>query len=211
VITVCVFARPPVPGQTKTRLARTVGDERAAALAAAFLADTWALVTSLPWARPVIASTGAMPDGLVPGASVWPQGDGTLDQRIERILGRALAEVPGGAIALGADSPGLPRALLDEAHARLRAGDAVIGPADDGGFYLLGLRRCPPGLLAGVPWSCAETCAAVERRLAQHRLPVATLGRWFDVDHGDDLARLRVLLAADPARAPATAAVLEAA
>jgi len=209
-ITVCVFARPPVPGQVKTRLAQTIGDHRAAALAAAFLVDTLALVASLPWARPVIASTGPMPDGLVPGATVWPQGDGTLDERLERIFRRALAEVPTGAIALGADSPGLPRGLLDDAHARLRAGDAVLGPADDGGFYLLGLRRCPSGLLAGVPWSSAETCAATERRLVQHTMTVARLLPWFDVDHVEDLTRLRGILAADRSRAPATAALLEA-
>lgn len=210
-VTICVFARPPVPGHTKTRLARTIGDARAAALAAAFLADTWALVRSLPWARPVIASTGAIDPALAPGAPVWPQGDGPLDARLERVLGRALAESPGGAIALGADSPGLPRALLDDAHAALRSGAAALGPADDGGFYLLGLHRCPLGLLRDVPWSAADTGAAVAARLRAHRIEVATLGRWFDVDHGDDLPRLRALLAADPARAPATAAALDAA
>jgi rSAM/selenodomain-associated transferase 1 len=207
-ITICVFAKPPVAGAVKTRLAAQVGAERAAALAAAFLIDTWAAVRELPGARAVIASTGALPPGLCDGAEVWPQGDGTLDARIERILMRALAG-GGGAIALGADSPGLPRARLDEAMACLARGEAVIGPADDGGFYLLGVPRCPPGLLAGVPWSDPRTCEATRARLAEHGMPAAVLPAWFDVDQGDDLIRLRALLAGDRSRAPATARALE--
>lgn len=218
-ITIAVFAKPPVPGEVKTRLAAELGAARAAALAAAFVADTWALARSIEGARAVIASTGALPDALVPGAAVWPQGEGTLDARIERIVMRAIAggdsgDATGGgatvvgAIAIGADSPGLPRAFLDEAVAHVAAGRAVIGPADDGGFYLLGLPRCPAGLLAGIPWSDAATCAATRARLAAHALDPHVLPPWFDVDRASDLARLHALLRVDPSRAPATAALL---
>lgn len=210
-ITVAIFAKPPVPGAVKTRLAADVGATRAAALAAAFLADTWALVRSRPWARGVIASTGGLPAGLADGAPVWPQGDGGLDARLERIFTRALegdACAGAGAIAIGADSPGLPVSILDDAGAALAAGRAVIGPADDGGFVLLGLPRCPTGLLAEIPWSDPRTRAATIARLTTHGLAPVVLAPWFDVDRAEDLVRLRALLRDDPARAPTTAALL---
>ena len=207
-ITICIFAKPPVAGQVKTRLAAVVGAQQAAELAAAFLADTWASVRRLPWAHAIVASTGALPEALVPGASVWPQGEGPLDARLERVLQRALRGAS-AAIALGADSPGLPRALLDAAQQALLRGEPVIGPAEDGGFYLLGVAACPPGLLAGVPWSAANTCEATVERMAAQGMTPTMLPSWFDVDDADDLPRLRALLVNDPGRAPHTAAALE--
>lgn len=208
-IHVCVFAKPPIPGEVKTRLAASLGGAPAAALAGAFLADTWTLVTSRKWADPIIASTGMIPPGIAPGATVWMQGEGTLDERIERVMTYALSRRR-GAIALGADSPGLPVEVLDEAAARVARGEAVIGPADDGGFYLLGLPRFPPGMLAGVPWSSELTCGEVLRRLGDHGMNTAMLPRWFDVDRGEDLPRLAMMLAETPGCAPRTAAALAA-
>ena len=207
-ITVCIFAKPPVARQVKTRLAAGVGAQQAAELAAAFLADTWASVQRLPWARVIVASTGMLPEVLVPGASVWPQGEGPLGARLERVLRRALRDAP-AAIALGADSPALPVALLEAAREELMRGESVIGPAEDGGFYLLGVTAFPPGLLAGVPWSAANTCAATVERMAAQGLAPTVLPPWFDVDDADDLRRLRALLANEPERAPRTAAALE--
>ena len=179
----------------------------AATLASAFLVDMWALLATLRWAGPVIASTDPLPEGLLPDATVWLQGEGPLDARLERILGRALQTAP-AAIALGADSPGLPRALLDLAALHLMRGQPVIGPADDGGFYLLGLPTCPPGLLADIPWSAPDTCAATVARLTARGMPPAVLPPWFDVDRAEDLPRLRAWLTSDPTRAPTTAAAL---
>jgi len=208
VITVCIFAKPPVAGLVKTRLARAIGDQPAAELAAAFLADTFKSVQRLPWARTVVASTGALPETLVPGVSVWSQGEGSLDERIERVLCRALQETP-AAIAIGADSPGMPLELLDQAEQALSRGEPVLGPAEDGGFYLLGVRAFPPGLLAGVPWSRSETCEQTVRRMTAWGMSPTMLPGWFDVDEVDDLQRLRAWLAGHPERAPRTFAALE--
>ncbi len=209
---VCIFAKPPVAGQVKTRLARSLGQDVAAELAAAFFADTWALVRALPWARPVLATTqAARPEGLAcePDAEVWPQGEGGLGERLERVFQRALERGP-WALALGADTPGLPAHLLEDARARLAAGaDAVLGPAEDGGFYLLALRRCPPGLLAeGLPWSAADTCQRTRERLESHGLRTELLAPWFDVDTEADLLRLADLLTRGTVRAPSTEEVL---
>src|SRR4051794_7934189 len=113
---VCVFAKPPRAGAVKTRLAALLGDDRAAALARAFLLDTWNTATRLPDVDVVLASTEAeAPEWSSLGiAGVWPQGDGTLGDRLERVLRSALASHP-FAIAIGTDIPGLPSSRLDDA------------------------------------------------------------------------------------------------
>jgi rSAM/selenodomain-associated transferase 1 len=207
-IALCVFAKPPRAGETKTRLAPAVGAEGAAALARAFITDTWAAVTRLPWARPVLASTGPWPEGLLPApAEVWQQGEGDLGARLERILHRGLEMCP-AAMALGADSPGLPMAYLEAARAALANADAVLGPSDDGGFYLLALRQLPVGALANLPWSQAETRARTEERLKSLGLTVAHVEPFFDVDVPADLERLKADLNMGRIQAPATAATL---
>src|SRR5690606_41919544 len=106
-IPICVFAKPPVPGQVKTRLLPEVGAEGAARLARAFLEDTLAMVGEVPGVHAVLATTAPFSVPGVPPERVWLQGDGPLGARLERILRRGLDEAP-AAVALGADSPGLP-------------------------------------------------------------------------------------------------------
>ena len=207
--TVCIFAKAPRAGAVKTRLAATIGAEAAAALARAFLQDALALALRLTSARVVLVLAGdpASLPALPAGVDLWPQGDGDLGARLERNLRRALAESP-RALAIGTDSPGLPPAMLEDAVSSLAAHDAVVGPADDGGFYLLGLRACPRGLLAGLPWSAADTRERTLARLQERALSVDLLAPWFDVDVAADLERLRGLLRDGVIRAPATARLL---
>ncbi|MBN1205850.1 MAG: TIGR04282 family arsenosugar biosynthesis glycosyltransferase [Myxococcaceae bacterium] len=207
-VALCVFAKPPRAGATKTRLAPAVSDEGAASLARAFITDTWATVTRLPWARPVLASTGPWPEGLLPApVEVWQQGEGDLGARMEHILLRGLEVCP-AVMALGADIPGLPVAHLEAAHAALAHADAVFGPSDDGGFYLLALRRLPAGAFANLPWSQPETLTRTEERLSSLGLTVAHVAPFFDVDVPADLERLERELKAGTLHAPATAATL---
>jgi hypothetical protein len=204
----CVFAKPPRAGEAKTRLAPALGAEGAARLARAFIQDTWALVTQVPWAVPVLASPAPWPEGLLPGpVEVWPQGDGDLGARMERVLLRALERYP-VAIALGADSPGLSAGHLEAARAALTHADAVFGPSEDGGFYLLALRRLPVGAFEKLPWSQPETLARTEERLVSLGLTVARVAPFFDVDVPEDLSRLESELASGRLRAPATEAAL---
>jgi glycosyltransferase A (GT-A) superfamily protein (DUF2064 family) len=187
-IPVCVFAKPPTPGVAKTRLAAVIGAERAATLAAAMLDDTLALVARCPWAEPIVASTGPMPTKV----PVWGQGDGDLGARITRILRRGLGS--SGVIAIGADAPTLPIAILAEAREALLAGCDALSPAEDGGFVLLGVRAVPD--LAGIAWSAPTTFSETRARLHDPRI----LPGWWDVDEERDLHRLL----ADPG--PAVAA-----
>lgn len=193
-------------------MAVAIGEAQAAKLARAFLVDTWALASSLPWASAVVATTAHGRNELrLPGGQprIWLQGGGNLGQRLERILRRGLAEAS-FAIAIGGDTPGLPPRLLHEAAQALAAADAVLGPADDGGFYLLALRRCPLGLLQRLPWSESATFAATRERLEERGLSVHVLDPWFDVDRPEDVVRLEKAIADGTLHAPATTRLLRA-
>jgi hypothetical protein len=180
--------------------------ESAARLASAMLQDVWTLVQSHAGVRPILATTGpgSFPVS-VPDTDIWLQGDGDLGVRIERIIHRGLRESP-SVIALGADSPAFTPAHLDAALAHLESHDAVLGPSTDGGFYLLGLRRSPPGLFASLPWSSSTTRQALTARLRDHAFSIAELDPLFDVDTPADLLTLAAHLAAQPHGSSATRA-----
>jgi rSAM/selenodomain-associated transferase 1 len=202
---ICVVAKEPAPGQAKTRLAKHLGDEAAAALARAFLCDALDLARKVAGAQLAIAYAGdpkTLPSSAE-GFSCWPQGEGDLGARMERALRRGLEHAQ-HVLIIGSDSPGLPVRHLEQAFELLRDHDAVLGPADDGGYYLLGLNRCPEGLLAELPWSAADTAERTLARLCEQRFRVALLDRWFDVDELADLDRLQALLRSGTADAPWT-------
>lgn len=206
----CIFAKPPLAGLAKTRLAKDIGTDAATRVAKAFVLDTWNAVASIPWADPVLACSeeNAELRQMVQGAGeFWLQGPGDLGARLDRILTRATAQgTP--AIAIGADTPGLPVDRLQDAHALVHQTGAVIGPADDGGFYLLGLKTVPPKLFNDVSWGTSAVFAAMTARLAAMGVQTARLSPWFDVDHAEDLLRLRRLLQSGTIAAPATLAAL---
>lgn len=190
-IPVCIFAKPPVPGRVKTRLAQAIGAIHAAELAAAMLRDVWCVVNSLGGVVPVLAATESGNFGIdVPDQRIWLQQPGDLGSRIECILQRGLQSAP-AAIALGADTPLITAVHLAEAIDQVRSGNAVLGPCSDGGFYLLGLANCPPGLLAGIPWSSERTLIETESRLAAQGMRVARTHTLCDVDTVSHLQQLR--------------------
>jgi rSAM/selenodomain-associated transferase 1 len=205
-----IMVKPPVGGLVKTRLARAIGEELAARLAGAFLEDTLAMTESLGWAETTLSTTD--PDAPffqnLPGRfRVFQQGRGDLGARIARTLEQGLGLAP-LSMVLAADSPGLPVSHLEQARVALESCDAVLGPARDGGFYLLGLRRFEFGLLEGLPWSSARTCEAVWRRLEERGYKVGMLDSWFDVDEPEDLLRLVRNLREGTLRCPATCLAL---
>ena len=207
-VPVCIFVKPFTAGEVKTRLIPSLGAAGAAQLAEAMFQDTRSVVQKVPWAQEIIASTGPLRT-VPPDDSnwVWPQGEGTLGDRLERILRRALAKAA-MAIAIGADSPGLPLRVFEEARRRLQSDDAVLGPCEDGGFYLLGLKRCPPGLLDGIGWSQPDTLPQIHEKLQRAGFKISLLEPWFDVDRPEDLERLYSRIAAGQISAPRSAEVL---
>ncbi|MBI4463612.1 MAG: TIGR04282 family arsenosugar biosynthesis glycosyltransferase [Acidobacteria bacterium] len=206
-VPVCIFVKPFVAGQVKTRLIPSLGAEGAAELAEAMFQDTQVMVRAVPWAQDIIASTAPMPKTLASNNRVWLQGEGNLGARLERILRQALAYSE-MAIAIGADSPGLPLRVFEQARSRLQSADAVFGPCEDGGFYLLGLRRCPSGFLDTIAWSQHDTLLQAMARFRKFGLTSSLLDRWFDVDRPDGLERLCSFISSGQIAAPRTAEML---
>ena len=108
-------------------------------------------------------------------------------------------------VLLGSDSPTLPLEYIDQAFRRLDQAGAVLGPADDGGFYALGCHRPHPGMFSGVTWSSTATRRQTEQAFRAIGLSVALLPAWYDVDTRDELVRL----AKEPALPPRTKAWFE--
>ncbi len=208
--TVCIFTRPPVAGRTKTRLIDAFGPEGARDLALASFLDTLELVRRAHAGRLVVAlsESGELP-GLAPEVPLWQQGEGDLGDRMTRMARQALAVDPAWVVIVGSDSPGLAPEILKQAIVTLEQGaPAVLGPADDGGYYLLGLRRCPERLLRGLEWSTSQTARLTLERLRQHQFEIHLLPPWFDIDRPEDVERLEGLLARGEATARSTAQVL---
>lgn len=185
-----MFAKPPRAGKVKTRLSLRLGPGQAAALAKAFLQDVWALVAREPALAPVLATTDVEDtcDGLG-HVSRWAQGDGDLGQKLGRVLRRALEHYP-RVLAIGGDSPDLPPSLLRQGISALEKHDAVLAPARDGGFVLIGFTSLPEGALEGLPWSAADTFVRTREQLLSRGLRVAVIESWEDVDDYDSLLRL---------------------
>jgi len=173
------MAKEPVPGRVKTRLVPPCTPRQAAALAEAALADTLHAVLAAPACRRVLVLDGKPGPWLPPGFDVVPQCGGGLDER----LAAAFAVVSGPALLIGMDTPQLTPALL---AVDWEAADAWFGPAADGGFWGLGLRRPDAALVRGVPMSTADTGAAQRARLHAAGLRVAELPRLRDVDTAAD-------------------------
>ena len=202
-VAVAIMAKAPRPGKVKTRLCPPLVAEEAAALYRCFLLDKIAAVGALVDTRPVIAYT---PDnaraelgGLAPGFALVAQHGPDLGAKLHAILAGLLAAGHVGAIAVDSDTPTLPRAFLQQAVDCLsRPGpDVVLGPTEDGGYYLIGVRSPHRELFESVPWSTSEVLEVTRRRAAAAGLRAVDLPSWFDVDTPDDLERLRTTLAGD--------------
>jgi rSAM/selenodomain-associated transferase 1 len=189
---VVVIAKEPVPGRVKTRLTPPYTPVQAAALAEAALADTLAAVAEAPVARRVLALDGTPGAWLPPRFSVIEQRGAGLDERIAWALEDARAFLPVPVVLIGMDTPQVTPALLAAAAEPLAAGtaDATFGMAEDGGFWLLGLRETDPSLLLGVPMSRPDTGAQQLLRLEQAGLRVQTLPALIDVDTAAEADRI---------------------
>jgi rSAM/selenodomain-associated transferase 1 len=203
--TLVVIAKAPVPGRAKTRLSPPLTSDQAAHVARAALEDTLEAVTNTDVPRRVLVLDGAPGPWVPGGVEVLPQRGGGLDQR----LSAAFDDVGGPALLIGMDTPQVTPELLAACCERLTAPGvgAVLGPAEDGGFWAVGLRRPDPRALLGIPMSTARTGRRQAERLHQLGLRVATLPVLRDVDDVEDA--LAVAVAADGRRfAAAVGAVL---
>ena len=184
--TLLVIAKEPRPGRVKTRLTPPFSPQEAAQLAEAALADTLHAVAAAPASRRVLVLEGAPGPWLPPGFEVVPQCAGGLDER----LAAAFAHCRGPALLVGMDTPQVTPRLLTVDFADC---DAYLGPAEDGGFWALGLADPDPGLLRGVPMSTPVTGAVQRKRLVAAGLRVRDLPPLRDVDVAADARAVAAL------------------
>jgi rSAM/selenodomain-associated transferase 1 len=183
---VIVIAKEPRPGHVKTRLTPPYTPRQAAALAEAALADTLDAVAAAPAAHRTVCLAGR-PGGWLPAPVrvTGQRGDG-LDERLACAFEDAYEGRP--MVLVGMDTPQLTATLLADAATALLTHDAVLGPATDGGFWLLGLHEPDRSLLLGVPMSQPGTGAAQLARLREAGLAVALAPELTDVDTAADAA-----------------------
>jgi hypothetical protein len=205
------MAKYPQPGQVKTRLARTLGPEAACRLYEAFLLDLRdrlrAAGVSPTWA---VWPPDADVRSLLPGDRVVPQDGDDLGQRMDRAA-TAVADGSGEPVVIvGVDAPHVPMAWLRRAEGELAWGcDVVLGPARDGGYYLLAYRPPCPALFADVPWGTSAVLRTTLARCAAAGLETGRLPELFDVDVAADLDPLRAWCRARPGALPRTRALLD--
>jgi glycosyltransferase A (GT-A) superfamily protein (DUF2064 family) len=178
-VTVVIIAKECIPGRVKTRLHPPLSLEQAAEVAAASLADTMTSIAAMPFERRVLALDGRMPARQRRGWELMPQTSGTLDQR----LGAIFDAISGPMVLVGMDTPQLQArdlaTVFDDADPDA---DAWFGPANDGGFWALGMRQPDGSLIRGVPMSQHDTGRRQLARLRDAGLRVAMLPALTDID-----------------------------
>lgn len=192
-VALVVLAKAPLPGLAKTRLAQTVGNEAAAALAHRLLSHTLATACD----SGLSATLCGAPAGhrlLVElaeqaGLALTAQAEGDLGQRLDAAMTQALL-TNDAVLVIGSDCPGLTVQHLHEAARELARHDAVFYPALDGGYTLIGLRRVSPGLFQGMPWSTSAVLPETLRRMAALGWQVWSGEALADIDTADDLVHL---------------------
>jgi rSAM/selenodomain-associated transferase 1 len=203
-----IMAKAPRAGQVKTRLAPVLASEAVVALYRCLVEDTIALARAVAVPRIAVVCPCGHEDELARwlGVEVIAQdGDGLaagLESAFRVVLGGGCRRV----IALDGDSPHLPAETVCRAFALLERHDLVVGPTTDGGYYLVGATRPHRGLFGGDGIGTGSARHALLERARTRELRVACTEEWYDVDDGDDLARLASELLTAPSRAPRTAA-----
>jgi len=199
-----IVAKRPVAGQTKTRLCPPLAPDEAAHLYECFLRDT------LDVARAAAVAAGAMRyiaylprdesayfHRLAPDFALAPQVGASLGERLDHALTHCLRDGFERAVIMDSDSPTLPPAYVAQAFDVLDDADVALGPCEDGGYYLIGVKRPQPRLLREVRMSTSNVLRDTLSLAEQAGLRVSLLPMWYDVDTVQELYRLRDELRAE--------------
>lgn len=206
-----IMMKAPRPGHVKTRLTPTHSPEQVVVLYKALVQDSIDLARRLKVRIVAVCPAGDEPDlvqWLPSDIAVVPQrGTGLaagLHSTFQTLCGDSARRV----IAFNADSPHLPASSLESAFAALIDADLVVGPCDDGGYYLVGATRAHERLFDATAMGRESACQALLNEASRQGLRVALTAEHYDIDLPQDLVRLTTELADDPAPAPRTAAIL---
>jgi len=211
-----VMARYPEAGKTKTRLARTIGQTQATQLYQAFLTDIASRFAdqdcSLHWAyTPAHVDYQSFVATLVPHRAQhihsFPQQGADLGERLLHAFQWTQQQGFQRTILISSDSPQISQDIINDAKAALEFADVVLGPADDGGYYLIAMRK-PYDVFSNIPMSTPVVAQMTIEAAQRQNLKVHLLDSLFDIDELPDLQRLAQLLASNHMLAPATAVYL---
>jgi rSAM/selenodomain-associated transferase 1 len=206
------MARHPEPGTAKTRLAARIGAEPACRLYRAFVLDLAERLDTAPHPVTWLYTPPDAPfEALLPGRRCRPQAPGDLGAKLDAAIRSGLDDGAEAVLVVGADAPHLPiEGVAAAADALVRdAVDLVLGPATDGGYYLIGVRAPAPALLRDMPWSTATVLDETLRRARVAKMRTRLLAPLSDVDTWDDAVVLHAAIGQDPTLAR-TRAVLDA-
>lgn len=194
-----IFARYPEPGKVKTRLIPALGAPGAAAFYRQMAEQTLAQARRLQGQRSlqvevrfVGGSYELMQDWLGRDLSYTTQGDGDLGARMERSLDAAFGAGVSRSIIIGTDCPDLDAKFMEQAFQSLEQHDLVLGPATDGGYYLIGLRQTVPELFTGIAWSTSVVLQQTVEIAQKLGLAIAYLPTLSDIDYPEDLAQCKL-------------------
>ena len=189
------FAKKSEPGRVKTRLAKDLGDELAARIHEAMLLDwldIWGSERFLaPGGRRVVVfdppDAGPWFDDAVPASfALQPQASGDLGTRMRSFFEGEFEDGAERVVLVGADSPTLDPSIVISAFLCLEGRDIVLGPATDGGYYLVGCRPPVPPIFEEMDWSTPEVLSRTIDKLQETGLSLAILPPWYDIDTVDD-------------------------
>ncbi len=201
-----LFAKYWEPGRVKTRLAATIGNLAASRVYRAFVtslvirfrkvADERIFVFSPMDRQREFAKT------ILTDWHLVPQSSGDLGARMKHFFSDSLRRADDRVVLIGSDSPTLPAGVIDDAFEALRHSPVVLGPTNDGGYYLVGAAGTVPPIFDDVRWSTTSVWQQTVDRLLEHDTPFVELPSWYDVDELDDLRRLdrelQSFIASDP-------------
>jgi rSAM/selenodomain-associated transferase 1 len=195
--TLGIFVKHPVPGAVKTRLAAALGPKLSAEFYSAFVADLTARFRAVAGRRvlcysPASAEAAEYFRRLAECKyEIWPQPCGSLGDRLSAFFEEFLTTPDDRTVAIGSDSPTLPAETVGWAFEWLAERDCVIGPATDGGYYLVGLRGRNRPIFEGIDWSTSRVLKQTIDRISAASATLALLPPWYDVDTVDDLSLLQ--------------------
>ncbi|NQS99826.1 MAG: glycosyltransferase [Candidatus Omnitrophica bacterium] len=190
-----VFAKEPERGQVKTRLRPQLSLAQCAHLYKAFLRDTIEIAKATQSDEKILAyqakSKPAYLKKITQGFRFYKQQGKDLGERMDQALKFARKNGASRAVIVGTDAPTLPARFIEEAFSKLEKTDLVLGPSDDGGYYLIGTKRPLPGLFKGVKWSSRRALRDTVSNARALRKKVALLDEWYDVDEQKDFLLLK--------------------
>jgi len=189
-----IFAKQPLAGKTKTRLAQATSPDLAQRVAQALLEDSLDHFSGIQASRAIVyapATGTTFFSQLAQGRyDLIPQCEGDLGQRLHHFFAGARRQGYSRIIAVGADSPTVPIDYVEQAFAALEVNNVVIGPAHDGGYYLIGGGLQELAMFDDIPWSSARVLEATIQRVQKASARLALLPPWYDVDTAADWAVL---------------------